>query len=51
MKFAFSLPLADLFATIIDSRTLAIFFFGSLKLLNLIVLSLRTYPALNLPLR
>ena len=43
-----SLRLLVITGEIIDSRTLAIFFFGSLKLLNLIVSSLRTYPALNL---
>ena len=43
-----SLRLLAITGEIIDSRTLAIFFFGSLKLLNLIVSSLRTYPSLNL---
>ena len=43
-----SLRLLVITGEIIDSRTLAIFFFGSLKVLNLIVSSLCTYPALNL---
>ena len=43
-----SLRLLVIAGEIIDSRTLAIFFFGSLKVLNLIVSSLRTYPAFNL---
>ena len=43
-----SLRLLVIAGEIIDSRTLAIFFFLSLKLLNPIVSSLRTYPALNL---
>ena len=43
-----SLRLLAITGEIFDSRTLAIFFFGTLKLLNLIVSSPCTYPALNL---
>ena len=43
-----SLRLLVIAGEIIGSRTLAIFSFGSLKGLNLIVSSFRTYPALNL---
>ena len=43
-----SIRLLVITGEIIDSRTLAIFLFGSLKLLNLIVSSPCTYPALNL---
>ena len=43
-----SLRLLAITGEIVDSRTLAIFLFGSLKLLNLIVSSLCMHPALNL---